>query len=117
MGDKTSVGLLRRMRFGLIGGVVAIVMAVAITEIWWPLFGAYDWRAVAVGLMIAGFLLFAAFLEFIRPPNPYSRVYPLYDLRDLGPTGEVLSSDLSWLWNAVPLALAIALIFLTGRLI
>jgi hypothetical protein len=104
------------MRFGLIGGVVAVVVAVAITEIWGPLFGVYDWRAVAAGLMVAGFLLFAAFLEFIRPPNPYSRVYALYDLRDLGPTGEVHSTDLSWLWNAVPLAIGIALIFLTGRL-
>jgi hypothetical protein len=108
--------MLRKMRIGAIGAIVATIAAILIDLQWGPLFGVYGWRVIAAGLMIGGFLLLAAFLEFIRPPNPYSRLYHLYDLRDLGPTGVVYSSDLSWLWNAVPLIAAIALIFLTDGL-
>lgn len=103
------------MRLGLAGMLIAIVSAIVIVTIWGPLFGVYGWRSVAAGLMIAEFLGFAAFLEFIRPPNPYSRVYPLYDLRDLGPTGQLHSSDLRWLWNIVPLFASILLLFVSDR--
>lgn len=107
---------LRSMRLGLVGALVAIVSAIVIDALWGPLFGVYGWRSVAGGLMVAEFLAFAALLEFLRPPNPYSRVYALYDLRDLGPTGEVRSSDLRWLWNAVPLIASILLLYLIDRL-
>lgn len=103
------------MRVGLIGALVAIIAAIAITTQWGPLFGVYGWRSVAAGLMLAEFLAFAGLLEFIRAPNPYSRVYYLYDLRDLGPTGELHSSDLRWLWNTVPLIVGILLLVLTDR--
>jgi hypothetical protein len=109
------VTLLRRMRVGLAGVLVAIVAAIALTAAWGPLFGVYGWRSVAAGLMLAEFLAFAALLEFIRPPNPYSRVFYLYDLRDLGPTGELRSSDLRWLWNTIPLIAGVLLLYLTNR--
>ena len=107
---------LRQMRFGLAWAIVAIVAALVIDTRWGPLFGVYGWSTVAAALMIGGFLLFAGFLEFIRPPNPYSRLHHLYDMRDLGPTGVVHSSDLSWLWNAVPLIVAVALLLLINGL-
>lgn len=104
--------ILRDMRFGIVGAVVAVIAALIIDARWGPPFGVYGWRTVAMALMVGGFLLLAGFLEFIRPPNPYSRLHHLYDMRDLGPTGVVHSSDLSWLWNAVPLIVAIAILYL-----
>lgn len=109
--------ILRNMRVGAIGAVVAVIAAILIDLQWGPLFGVYDWRAVAIGLMIGEFLIFVAFLEFIRPPNPYSRLHHLYDMRDLGPTGVVHSSDLGWLWNAVPLIATIFVLYLIDGLI
>jgi hypothetical protein len=106
---------LRSMKPGLIGVIVAIVVAVGITAWRGPLFGVYGWRAVAGGLMLAETLVFAGLLEFLRAPNPYSRVYHLYDLRDLGPTGELQSSNLSWLWNLVPLIAGMLLLYFMGR--
>lgn len=110
-----ALKLLRQMRVGLVGALVAVIAAGAITTLSGPLFGVYDWRSVAAGIMIAEVLAWAALLEFIRPPNPYSRVYALYDLRDLGPTGELQSSDLRGFWNAVPLLAGALLLVLTRR--
>ncbi|HYI14881.1 MAG TPA: hypothetical protein VEX37_05800 [Thermomicrobiales bacterium] len=114
--EKVTMSRLLSMKPGLIGALVAIVIAIAITAQWGPLFGVYGWRAVAAGLMLAEVLVCAGLLEFMRAPNPYSRVYHLYDLRDLGPTGELQSSDLRWLWNLVPLSAGLFLLFLTDRL-
>jgi hypothetical protein len=114
--EKVTMSRLLSMKPGLIGAFLAIVIAIAITAQWGPLFGVYDWRAVAAGLMLAEILAFVGLLEFMRAPNPYSRVYHLYDLRDLGPTGELQSSDLRWLWNLVPLIAGMLLVYLTGRL-
>src|SRR6187455_854322 len=91
--EIVTMSRLRSMKPGLIGVIVAIVVAVGITAWRGPLFGVYGWRAVAGGLMLAETLGFAGLLEFLRAPNPYSRVYHLYDLRDLGPTGELQSSN------------------------
>lgn len=65
--------------------------------------------------MVAEGLLFAGVLEPTRPPNPYKRIYHLYDLCDLGPTGVLSSDNLSWVWNMLPLALVSAALLLSLR--
>ena len=70
----------RRRHAAMVGGLV-------ITMIWGPIYGAFGWRVVAVALMVFEVLIFSSLMEFGRPPNPYSRVYALYDLKDLGPAG------------------------------
>lgn len=101
---------------GVIGVVVSVAAAVTIIWVWGPLWGEYGWRVVASGIMVLIFFAFAGLQEFLRPPNPYGRLHPLYDMRDLGPDGELHSSDLSWVWNVVPLIGAAAVLFLTTYL-
>lgn len=105
--------LLIKTRLGLIGVVLAIVAGIAIYVIWGSLLGLPGWRGMAAALMIGEILLFVGVEALLRPPNPYGRLNPQYELRDLGPTGELYSSDPGWLWHALPLVLGAGILVLT----
>ncbi len=104
---------LLRTWLGVIGVILSITAALAITGIWEPLWDVYGWRVVASGIMTLIVFAYAGLQEFFRPPNPYGRLHPLYDMRDLGPAGELHSSELSWLWSAALLIGSAVALFVT----
>lgn len=100
-------------RLGLIGVGLALIAGIAIYAIWGSLLGLPGWRGMSAALMIGEILLFVGIEALLRPPNPYGRLNPQYELRDLGPTGELYSSDPGWLWHALPLVLGAIVLVLT----
>lgn len=107
--------LLGRTWVGLAGVALSLVVAIAITSIWGPLWGEFGWRfvAAALALMTAGFFGVILLEEFFRAPNPYTRVHPMFGYMDRGPDADLQSSDPSLYWIAGPMLVGAVLLFLT----
>lgn len=108
--------ILRRIWIGLAGVVLSLAAALAITAVWGPLWGEFGWRFVAGALMVAGFFGLILAEEFLRAPNPYTRVHPLFGYMDLGPAGDLKSSDPSLFWAAGPMLVCAVALFLSSLL-
>jgi hypothetical protein len=94
--------LARRFGFGLAFSGVAIGLAVAVTAIWGPIYGVWDWPVVAGILLGLGAMGFALLEEAVRPGNPYRHLNPLYGLQDVHGAGRLDSGGSGWIWNALP---------------
>jgi hypothetical protein len=105
--------VVRRTWIGLAGVLLSIVAAVAYTSLRGPLWGEFEWRVIAMSLMVAGFFGLIAIEEFFRAPNPYTRVHPMFGYQDLGPAGDLQSSDASLFWAAGPMLAGAGIILLT----
>lgn len=96
---------------------MSLAAALVVMQIWGPLWGAFGFRYIASGLMILGYFALLGVEELFRSPNPYARVHPLFGLQDLGPAGELHSSDPGVLLAGLPLLVGAALIILLAWLI
>ena len=94
--------LARRAGFGVAFTVIAVLLAVAGTSIWGPIYGVWDWPVVSAILLIAGAMVFALLEEAVRPQNPYRHLNPLYGMQDVANTGKLDSGGSGWMWNALP---------------
>jgi hypothetical protein len=104
------------MRYGLAIVGSALVASIIMTLFWGPLYGVYDWRVVAVGLMALEMLVVVGLMGImIRPPKPYNRMYALYGLGGLGPTDDPPANNLSWLWQVLPVATTASILLVTLR--
>ena len=108
--------ILRRTWIGLAGVALSLAVALVVTTIWGPLWGEFGWRFVAGALMTAGFFGLILIEEFMRAPNPYSRVHPMFGYMDLGPAGDMQSSDPSLFWAAGPMLVGAVVLFLSSLL-
>ena len=101
-------------RFAVSLGLVPtlIGIAVLVTWHWGPLFGIWDWAVTAAALLILAAMGLALLEEFFRTPNPYSRVWYLYDLRDVSPNRNLHAASPTLLWQALPLVVVALLLII-----
>jgi hypothetical protein len=98
--------LLKNCWFGLTYSCVVILGSLIYTLLAGPLFGVMNAAAVAFMVMVIGIMALAGIASFFRAPNPYSRTWALYDLKDLPPNIDELDSGGSgWIWQAAPIAI------------
>jgi hypothetical protein len=97
-----------RISVGLGLTVLLVGAAIGMTWQWGPTFGVWDWKATGAGLLFIGAMAVLLLAEFFRTPNPYSRIYHLYDLRDVSPDRNVQSGSERLIWQAAPLVLTAA---------
>ena len=100
-----------QMRFGIAAAAFIVLGTALYTWIWWPLFGVWSWPELVLGSLFVTVLSMAGIEMIARQPNPYARLYPLYNMRDLPETGKLESGGSGWLVQSVPLvATALVLI-------
>lgn len=108
--------IIRHTWVGLAGVAVSIAAATAVSMIWGPLWGTFGFRYVASALMVFCFFVLVGLEEFFRAPNPYTRVHPLFGLQDLGPAGDLKSSDPALMLACLPLLIGVVIILLSAWL-
>lgn len=102
--------ILNRIRFGLIFTVCALMVGGLYGLFGGPLPGGMNWAALALVILVAGIGAVAVFATLARSPNPYTRVDPLYNLKEIPPEHETLDSgSADLLWQVLP-AIVMAII-------
>ena len=89
--------LMQRFWLGLATVPVTIIVAVIVTQVSGEVFGIWGWMEFATILLMLAVILLALVEEFMRTPNPYSRMHYLYDLRDVSPKRDLQSSSATML--------------------
>lgn len=98
------------LRLGIGFAALAVVIGLAAQAVWGKVYGQYDWRVIAVAIMLLGIMVVAGLEELLRPPNPYKHLDPRFSFQDSFATGEIHSSSASTLWNIIPLVIAGAIL-------
>jgi hypothetical protein len=115
MGDLLKHSI-ERMRYGLVVVAGAVIASVLITLLWGPLYGAYGWQVVAIGLMICGTVVITGMMGFlVRPPKPYNRMYALYNIGGEGRADDPPANYQSLLWQILPVAICALILLATLR--
>lgn len=107
--------LLRQMRFGVAVAALIVTGTALYVELYGPLYGVWGWPELVLGGLILGACAMAGVEAMFRPPNPYTRTYALYNLRDVPPNRDLSSGGDGWMIQSIPLAvtaLVLAGIFL-----
>lgn len=100
-------GGLRSIWIGLAGTIFVIVGAIIFEARYGPLYGTWDWREIALALLLIFVAFLAGAVAMIRQPNPYSRSHPLYGLLDVTPHRDLDSGGSGWMMQAAPPVVAI----------
>lgn len=106
--------MIRRVRYGLLLVPILVALATVIDRLWGPVFGIWGWAEVGAALLVLGAMGFALVEEFMRPPNPYSRIHHLYDLRDVAKSDTLYAASPTLLWQMLPLVVAATVLLVLG---
>ena len=104
------LGWLRQMRIGIVLTGLIVAGTWAFVETQGPLYGVWGWPELVLGTLVLAIFAFAGLEALFRPPNPYARSNPAYELRDISPQRDLDSGGSGWLIQSIPMVTVVVLL-------
>ena len=102
--------ILRQMRFGIAVAALVVIGTALYVRFYGPLYGAWGWPELVLGGLFLAASAMAGIEMAARNPNPYGRIYPLYNLQDVPPARGLDSGGAGWMIQALPSVVLFAIL-------